>query len=90
MAIRRQPLRYASEVDLTKAVLDYVAEYSEASDTLTGIAEWWLGQQQGPVDREKLSNVLRELTAQGLLEEIWSPTGARYRVRKRPRSASLG
>ena len=66
---------------MADAVLRYLSEHPQASDTLEGIAEWWMGSQEVRVDRSILSDALHDLTALGLLEEIWSPGGVRFRLR---------
>jgi hypothetical protein len=66
---------------LADAVLRYLSEHPQASDTLDGIAEWWMGSQEVRVDRSILSDALHDLAERGFLEEIWSPGGVRFRLR---------
>jgi hypothetical protein len=63
--------------------MDYLAEHPAAMDTAEGIAEWWLVRQILPVNVETLKIVLHRLTEQGVLEEIPSREGVRYRLRQK-------
>ena len=58
------------EEKLAEAILEYLAEHPQASDTLEGIAEWWIMRQQIRAEVATVAKVLRQLTASGLLEEI--------------------
>jgi hypothetical protein len=58
------------EEKLAEAILEYLAEHPQASDTLEGIAEWWIMRQQIRVEAARVAKVLRRLTESGLVEEI--------------------
>lgn len=73
------------ETELAQAVIDYLAEHPQAMDTLQGIAEWWVMRQKVRVDVEALARVLRQLTEQGILEQIGSEEDARYHLKEQPR-----
>jgi hypothetical protein len=70
------------EEQLAGAILKYLAEHPHASDTLEGIAEWWIMRQQIRVEADRVAKVLRQLTESGLLEEIGEGENPRrYRLK---------
>jgi len=69
------------EKELAEAILEYLAEYPQASDTLEGIAEWWIMRQQVRVEIETLVKVLRLLTKSGLLEKTGEGDKALYHLK---------
>ncbi|MCI0694749.1 winged helix DNA-binding protein [candidate division KSB1 bacterium] len=77
------------EEKLAEAILKYLAEHPQASDTLEGIAEWWIMRQQIRVEATSVAKVLRQLTESGLLEEIGkgkNPRRYRLKVMERDRA----
>ncbi len=82
-----QPSRYPPEdsqreEDLARCVLDYLSEHPQATDTLEGIAEWWVMREQVRMDVKLLERVLHRLTKQGFLEEIQGGAQVRFSLRK--------
>jgi len=73
-----------AEDELARSILNYLAEHPQATDTIEGIAEWWVMREQVRKDVELLQRVLRRLTQQGLLEEIHGGTQVRYSLKKLP------
>jgi hypothetical protein len=71
------------EDELARCVLSYLAEHPQATDTLEGIAEWWVMREQVRVDMDLLELVLRRLTQQGLLEEIHGGAQVRFSLKKK-------
>jgi len=71
------------EAELAEAILDYLSEYPHSTDTLEGIAEWWLMREQVRVEVSALVRVLGQLVERGLLEEIRGGENPRYRLRPR-------
>jgi len=69
------------EQEITEAILEYFAEHPNASDTLEGIAEWWIMRQQVRFEVEMLANVLRHLTGAGLLQKIGEGDQALYQLK---------
>ncbi len=70
------------EEKLAEAILKYLAEHPHASDTLEGIAEWWIMRQEIRVEAARVAKVLRQLTESGLLEEIGEGENPRrYRLK---------
>lgn len=67
--------------DVAEAVLGYLAEHPQATDTLTGIAEWWLMRHQVRVTVTTLGRVLRRLTERGVLDVIGEGEHRQYRLR---------
>lgn len=93
--LRSQPLRKTSrahnpsnpnedtplhEEELTDAVLKYLAENPRASDTLEGIAEWWIMRQRVRAEVKTLAKVLHRLTKTGRLEKIGKGDRALYHL----------
>jgi Fe2+ or Zn2+ uptake regulation protein len=75
----------AREKELRTRVLEYLSRHPQAMDTLDGIAEWWVPLKGESIDRTELKNVLRSLTAEGLLEEVHSGSSARFSLPKATR-----
>jgi Fe2+ or Zn2+ uptake regulation protein len=75
---------------LARCVLDYLAAHPRAMDTLEGIAEWWVMREQVRVDLQLLGRVLRQLTEQGLLEEIHSGAEVRFSLKRRAENSPGG
>ena len=71
------------DAEVAEAILGYLAEHPQASDTAQGIAQWWIIRQQARVSATAVSRALRELTEKGLLEEICDGTQRRYCLKRR-------
>jgi hypothetical protein len=56
--------------ELAAAVTEYLNDHPNAMDTFKGIAEWWIPRQQVRVDLDMLAIVLKDLTGQGILQEV--------------------
>ena len=50
-------------------VLDYLSAHPEAQDTLEGIIEWWLEEQQIIRQTSRVKDALDDLVARGLILE---------------------
>jgi Fe2+ or Zn2+ uptake regulation protein len=72
------------EDELAAAILAYLAEHPDASETLDGIAEWWLMRQQIRANVTTLATALRRLTERGVLEEVQVGSTRHYRLKSRP------
>jgi hypothetical protein len=70
-----------SEREMAEAILSYLTEHPEASDTLEGIAEWWIMRQRVRVEVVTLKRVLCHLTDGGLLEEFGKKDDPQYRLK---------
>ena len=64
---------------VAKAILAYLDDHPHASDTLEGIAEWWLMRHQVRVTVGTLERALQRLSEQGILEAMGSGQERRYR-----------
>jgi Fe2+ or Zn2+ uptake regulation protein len=64
--------------ELAEAIVEYLREHPRASDTLDGIAEWWIMRQHVRVELNTVKNVLRQLIAEGVLREIGEGDSRRY------------
>jgi hypothetical protein len=54
-------------------VLEYLADHTEAEDTLEGIVEWWLLEQSIKYEMARVKEALQELIAKGLIMEVEGP-----------------
>ena len=64
---------------LADAIMRYLADCPAASDTLEGIAEWWLTRTRGHVELPAVAGAIERLLARGLLEEVRTTDRPRYR-----------
>jgi hypothetical protein len=67
---------------LKEAVLAYLAECPNATDTKAGVAEWWLMRQHVRTQVEAVARVLDQLVDEGVLEAIGSGDQRRYRMKR--------
>jgi hypothetical protein len=72
-----------SEEETAEAILGYLAEHPGASDTMEGIAEWWIMRHQVRVEVHILKGILRQLTDSDLLEKTGAGETARYHLKLR-------
>jgi Fe2+ or Zn2+ uptake regulation protein len=57
------------EDEIAQGILNYLRSHPEASDTLEGIAKWWLMRQRVSESTEVVQRVLERLRDQGLIRE---------------------
>ena len=57
----------AGEVDMAHQILAYLHANPDAQDTLEGIIEWWLLDQNIKRQSERVKQALAQLTARGLI-----------------------
>lgn len=67
--------REARISELRKAILDYVREHPNASDTARGIVTWWLPDVWMHEGTDLIDDALRELSQAGALHCVWLPDG---------------
>jgi hypothetical protein len=51
--------------DVAIAIVDYLGAHPHASDTIIGIARWWLAPAPVPISLERLEKALRLLVTSG-------------------------
>jgi hypothetical protein len=65
-------------------ILAYLADHPKAQDTLEGIIEWWLLEQDITRRMANVKEALAELVAQGLvLERTGRDSRTHYRINRR-------
>ncbi len=69
------------EVEMADAILGYLAEHPRASDTMEGIAEWWIMRHEVRVEVNTLERILRQLINSGLLEKTEVGDQALYHLK---------
>jgi hypothetical protein len=65
---------------LARVILAYLAEHPQAMDTIEGIAEWWIRRQEVRTLVENVTEIVQRLTQAGVLEEIGTGPGSRFRL----------
>lgn len=76
--------RCTGELQTTYEVLAYLADHPDAQDTLEGIMEWWLLEQQVKRETAKAKEALDELVAEGLvLEHKGRDSRSFYKINRR-------
>lgn len=68
----------AAEEEIRRALLRYLVENPEASDTLKGITQWWLLEESVRSDRATVESVVARLVDKRLLLEHRSKDGRRH------------
>jgi hypothetical protein len=69
--------------ELDEAILAYLGEHPHATDTLQGIAEWWVLRRLVQVEVPRVARALRGMTARGLLEQVGTGPSCLYRAAAR-------
>lgn len=68
------------EKELAEAILEYLVEHPQASDTIEGIANWWIMRQHVRVEVNILVKVLKQLMNNGFLEKLGEGDNALYHL----------
>jgi Fe2+ or Zn2+ uptake regulation protein len=71
-----------ADQDLGSAILAYLAERSQAMDTVEGIAEWWLLRQRVIFAVQQVERVLQQLQAREIVETVEQGRTTFYRLRR--------
>ena len=74
-------LPVTNKAQISNEILAYLVEHPEAQDTLEGIVEWWLLEQEIKFETARVKEALSELVAKGLiLEKKGSNSQRHYRI----------
>jgi hypothetical protein len=73
-----------SDTYLEEAIIAYLGEHPNATETREGIAEWWIMRRVVRAEVDAITRVLRNLTERGILEELGGGDQCRYRLRRPP------
>ena len=77
----KEGLLINNESKIGNEILAYLVDHPNARDTLEGIAEWWLLEQQIKFQTARVKDALSDLVARGLiLEKKGSNSHIHYRV----------
>ena len=55
--------------DVARAILKYLWQHPDAQDTLLGISQWWLPEEQMKSETTTVAEALSDLVARGLIVE---------------------
>ena len=67
--------------EISQEILRYLREQPDASDTLEGIAEWWLLSQRITYEMKRVRTAVSELLEEGWIIEIKGENSTtRYRL----------
>ena len=72
-----------SRRDISAEILEYLREHPDASDTLEGIAEWWLMSQRIRYEMKRVKAAISNLIEKGWVVEVRGK-GVRTRYRLHP------
>ncbi len=76
-------MRGSNKAEIRQRVLSYLVENAGAGDTLEGIVEWWLVEQQIRQSTAEVQEVLEEFTQKQLILEYKSADGrVHYRINR--------
>jgi hypothetical protein len=53
-----------------REIIEYLRSHPEAADTVDGILDWWIPTQLYENAKYEIQQVLREMVAQGLIEDV--------------------
>jgi hypothetical protein len=85
---RRLKERSGKDADIAHEILAYLADHPHAQDTLEGIVQWWLLEQEILRSTSKVQIALAELISQGLvLEREGRDLRTHYRINRRKSAA---
>ena len=77
----KEALLINDEFKIGNEILAYLIDHPNARDTLEGIVEWWLLEQQIKFQTARVKDALSDLVARGLiLEKKGSNSHIHYRV----------
>jgi hypothetical protein len=65
---------------IAKQILSYMVEHPEADDSLEGILQWWLLEQEVRVQQNRAKKAIRMLVDEGLVIEHHT-TGSKVRYK---------
>lgn len=85
----KQSLRIVEPAEIAQEVLAYLAEHPRAQDTLEGIVQWWLLEQEIRRGTAQVQAALAELVARGLALERQGKDGRTYYRINRRRLAQI-
>ena len=83
----QQTQSYAMQPDdqeIADAICAYLEEHPFASDTIAGIAHWWIARQKIRAEVERVTLVVEHLTAMGILESVRIGGDVAYRLAPNP------
>ena len=63
------------EAEIERQIRAYLAAHPDAHDTIEGIVEWWLLEQQIQHSSLKVAKVLRALVEKNVVQELHAPDG---------------
>jgi hypothetical protein len=71
----------SADKDISQEILEYIIDHPDASDTLEGIAEWWLFSQRIRCEANKVKAAVGKLVKEGWILEVKGKDSAvRYRL----------
>lgn len=68
--------------EICNYILAYLYDNPDAGDTLEGIVEWWVLRQRLKFETRNVSDAVKKLVSEGLIEEHEEPDSNIYRVNR--------
>ena len=79
----------SEEHEMAAAICAYLEEHPFATDTVAGIADWWIARQRIRAEVEKITRVVEYLTKMGMLEAVTIGSEVAYRLAPNPPAGIL-
>lgn len=75
-------MSYYYQTDVVKLIKNYLKSHPDSEDTLTGITNWWVKQQQFDDSLIAVNNALNELSAKGFISTVERNSTIYYKLVK--------
>lgn len=73
---------YQYQTDVVKLIRNYLNSHPDSEDTLSGITNWWVKQQQFDDSKIAVNNALNKLAAQGVISAVERNSTIYYKLVK--------
>ncbi|MCJ8268247.1 MAG: hypothetical protein MJK04_02485, partial [Psychrosphaera sp.] len=76
-------ISYHYETDVVRLIKNYLQQHPHSEDTIVGITQWWVKQQQFADSMVAVDNALKVLALQGEVDSVKRNDETYYRLTKK-------